>query len=62
MHSLSSLSTTLKKNKKKIRTGTWSVTSLYGKENELIEEMIEYEIDILGISEMKKKGKGTMKL
>lgn len=24
--------------------------------------MIEYEIDILGISEVKKKGKGTMKL
>jgi len=33
-----------------------------GKEEELVEEMIQYNIEILGITETKKKGKGLKKI
>lgn len=39
--------------------GTWNVTSLTGKEIELVEEAKKYQLDILGISSTKRKGKGT---
>jgi exonuclease III len=42
--------------------GTWNVTSLTGKELELIEEAKKYQLDILGISSTKRKGKGTLNL
>ena len=38
--------------------GTWNVRSLSGKEVELVEEIKKYNIDILGITETKKKGEG----
>ena len=39
--------------------GTWNVQSLRGKEVELVEEVKKYKIDILGITETKKKGQGV---
>ena len=42
--------------------GTWNVRSLSGKEVELVEEIKKYNIDILGITETKKKGKGVENL
>lgn len=38
--------------------GTWNVRSIKGKEEEIVEEMEKYGIDILGITETKKKNKG----
>ena len=50
-----------KKEKEKIwKMGTWNVRSLTGKENELIGELENIDIDILGITETKKKGKGEI--
>jgi hypothetical protein len=40
--------------------GCWNITSLTGKEAEVVEEMMKYRIPILGVSETKKKGYGTM--
>ena len=40
------------------RVGTWNVRSLTGKEKELTEEFEKVNIDILGVTETKKKGKG----
>lgn len=40
--------------------GAWNVRSLTGKENELIGEFESVGIDILGITETKKKGKGEV--
>ena len=40
------------------RIGTWNIKTLNGKEEEIVEEMDKYRIDLLGISETKKKGKG----
>ena len=37
--------------------GTWNVRSIKGKEKELVEEVKKYKVDILGITETKKKGK-----
>jgi hypothetical protein len=42
--------------------GTWNVTSLTCKGLGLIEEAKKYQLDILGISSSKRKGKGTMAL
>ena len=39
--------------------GTWNVRSLSGKEVELVEEIKKYNVDILGITETKKKGEGV---
>ena len=47
---------------KRLRTmniGTWNVRSLSGKEVELVEEIKKYSVDILGITETKKKGEGV---
>ncbi|CAF3749773.1 unnamed protein product [Rotaria sp. Silwood1] len=46
----------------KMKIGTWNVTSLTGKEFELIEEAKKYQLDILGISSTKRKGQGTLAL
>ena len=42
--------------------GTWNVQSLRGKEVELVEEAKKYKVDILGITETKKKGQGIENL
>lgn len=37
------------------KIGTWNVRYLCGKEEEIVEEMIRYKVDILTITETKKK-------
>lgn len=44
------------------RIGTWNVRGLNGKENELIQEMSEAGIDLLAITETKKKGQSVTEL
>uniref|UniRef100_A0A146KQ35 RNA-directed DNA polymerase from mobile element jockey n=1 Tax=Lygus hesperus TaxID=30085 RepID=A0A146KQ35_LYGHE len=41
------------------RLATWNVRGLNGKEVELVEEIDKYNVPILGITETKKKGKGS---
>ncbi|CAF1534892.1 unnamed protein product [Adineta ricciae] len=48
--------------KYKTNIGTWNVTSLNGKEVEVVEEAQKYHLDILGISSTKRKGKGSITL
>ena len=43
-----------------MKIGTWNVTSLTGKEIELIEEAKKYQLDILGISSTKQAGNGPL--
>ena len=45
-----------------MRIGTWNIKTLNGKEVEMIEEMEKYRLEILGISEVKKKGNGMIHL
>lgn len=45
-----------------MRVGTWNINTLTGKEMEIIEEMEEQDIQILGLSETKKVDQGTIKL
>lgn len=40
---------------KNCKMGSWNITSLHGKEFELIEEVETNKLDILGITETKKK-------
>ena len=44
--------------KRTTRFGTWNIRSINGKEIELVEEVKKYNINILGITETKKKGQG----
>ncbi|XP_031335863.1 craniofacial development protein 2-like [Photinus pyralis] len=49
----------------KVRTwklGVWNTRSMNGKENELVQEFEKAQLDILVISETKKKGRGTTKM
>ena len=39
----------------KLHIGTWNVTSLTGKEPELVDEAIRYRLDIVGVSSTKRK-------
>jgi exonuclease III len=41
------------------KLATWNIRGLSGKENELVEECRKAKVDILGITETKKKGQGT---
>lgn len=53
----------LEKVKKSIwRVGTWNVRGVNGKEKELEEEFGKIDLDLLGITETKKKGKGVLKM
>ncbi|KAK9702819.1 hypothetical protein QE152_g29679 [Popillia japonica] len=45
-----------------LKIGIWNVRSLTGKENELVEELERGYIDILGITERKRKGIGELTL
>lgn len=42
-----------------VRFGAWNVRSLRGREEELIEEMVKYKLEVLGASETKVKGNGA---
>ena len=46
----------------KLHSGTWNVTSLTGKEPELVDETIRYRLDIVGVSSTKRKGNETLAL
>lgn len=45
-----------------LRVATWNVSSITGKELELVEEMKSYRIDVVGISSTKRRGSGTVDL
>lgn len=45
-----------------IKIGTWNVRGSKGKEVEIVEEMIKADIDYLGITETKRKGKGLERI
>ena len=47
---------------RKLHIGTWNVTSLTGKEPELVNEAIRYRLDIVGVSSTKRQGNGTLAL
>lgn len=40
--------------------GAWNTRSLIGKEEEIVEQMITQEVEILAVTEIKKKGNGIM--
>ena len=42
-----------------VRFGAWNVRSLRGREEELVEEMVKYRLEVLGVSETKLKGNGA---
>ena len=42
-----------------VRFGAWNVRSLKGREEELLEEMEKYRLEIVGVSETKMKGNGS---
>ena len=44
----------------KLHIGTWNVTSLTGKEAELVDEAIRYRLDIIEVSSTKRKGTETL--
>ena len=45
-----------------IKLGTWNTRSIKGKENEIVEEMKVQGIDYLGVTEIRRKGKGIKEL
>ena len=45
-----------------MNVGTWNVTSLTGKEVELVEEVKKYRLDIVSLSSTKKRGNGIVVL
>ena len=45
-----------------MRFGTWNIKTINGKEVELIQEMKDHKMEILGLSEVKRKGNGMRRL
>ena len=43
-----------------VRFSAWNVRSLRGREEKLIQEMKKYRLEVLGVSETKMKGNGSM--
>ncbi|VDO93625.1 unnamed protein product [Soboliphyme baturini] len=46
----------------KLKVGNWNVTSLRGKEQELVDEAIKHQLDIVGLSLTKREGSGFLNL
>jgi len=46
----------------KLVIGNWNITSLTGKEHELVEEAKRYSPDVVGISSTKRRGCNTVEL
>ena len=42
--------------------GTWNIKTLSNKEEEIIQEMKEHKLELLGLSETKKRGSGEQRL
>lgn len=51
-----------KKPGKILKIGTWNIRSLNGKEHELIEEFEKAKLDIIAVTETKKKEQGMIEL
>ncbi|KAK4883448.1 hypothetical protein RN001_006767 [Aquatica leii] len=51
-----------KKEETVLRLGTWNIRSLNGQEQELIYEFEKLNLDILAITETKKKGNGMIEM
>lgn len=49
-------------NRSYVKIATWNIRSINGKENEIIEEMKLQKLDYLGVTEIKKKGRGMEEL
>ena len=45
-----------------VATGNWNVSSMTGKEQELVCEAQQYRLDLVGISLTKRRGSGTVEL
>lgn len=51
-----------KENETRWKIGTWNIRSIKGKEQELVQEFKQAKLDILAISETKKKGQGIIEM
>ncbi|KAJ7997921.1 hypothetical protein DPEC_G00217190 [Dallia pectoralis] len=48
--------------RQKLALGTWNVTSLGGKEPELVREVERYQLDLVGLTSTHNRGSGTLLL
>ncbi|VDP14878.1 unnamed protein product [Soboliphyme baturini] len=45
-----------------LKVGNWNISSLRGKEQELVDETMKYQLDIVGLSSTKRPGSGLLNL